>query len=122
MYGLSTEYFEHLRSPAWRAIRRKLIEVTGDFCHECGVNGPSRMPDQPTLDAHHLTYRRFGREDLDDLILLCRPCHEREHMRRMARYLSEGSAFRTPEGACWRDVSEALLSEYGDLIDILGEV
>lgn len=28
------------------------------------------------LDVHHLTYDRFGREELDDLVLLCRDCHK----------------------------------------------
>lgn len=28
-----------------------------------------------TMDVHHLSYERFGKEEKADGILLCRPCH-----------------------------------------------
>lgn len=31
------------------------------------------------LDAHHLTYERFGSEDPDDLMILCRAHHIELH-------------------------------------------
>jgi hypothetical protein len=33
------------------------------------------------LDVHHLTYVRFGHERLEDLLTLCRPCHDAAHDR-----------------------------------------
>lgn len=30
-------------------------------------------------DVHHLTYKRLGKEQLDDLQALCRKCHEQKH-------------------------------------------
>jgi hypothetical protein len=29
--------------------------------------------------VHHLSYRRLGREQMRDLVLLCLPCHDRVH-------------------------------------------
>ena len=30
-------------------------------------------------EVHHLTYERIGREDLSDLMGVCKPCHELIH-------------------------------------------
>jgi hypothetical protein len=40
-----------------------------------------------TMDCHHITYENFGNENVEDGILLCRPCHERvtEHQRERLR-------------------------------------
>ena len=32
------------------------------------------------VDLHHETYKRIGCEDEDDVTLLCRPCHRKEHL------------------------------------------
>jgi 5-methylcytosine-specific restriction endonuclease McrA len=32
--------------------------------------------DNEQLEVHHKTYKRFGNEDMNDLITLCRECHE----------------------------------------------
>lgn len=31
---------------------------------------------EPAIDVHHVTYQRYGREQLDDLRSLCRLCHQ----------------------------------------------
>jgi hypothetical protein len=42
-----------------------------------------------SLDVHHKTYDRFGNERLDDLIALCRPCHDVVHAEKKARLEEE---------------------------------
>jgi hypothetical protein len=62
--------------PYWKMIRQQALERDGHRCRACGARG--------RLDVHHLTYARVGKEDLDDLLTLCRSCHEAEHERRRA--------------------------------------
>ena len=60
----------HLNSKKWARIRQKVIVRDYGMCAGCG---------QPGLDVHHIHYRTLGVETGDELILLCRPCHEKEH-------------------------------------------
>jgi len=65
------DYGDYLDSRDWRLQRAYRIELAGGRCEECGA---TRL-----LQAHHNTYDRVGEELLEDLDVLCRPCHEREH-------------------------------------------
>ena len=47
------------------------------MCERCG-HGSAR------LEVHHLTYDRFKKERLDDLLVVCKPCHEKEEIKRKA--------------------------------------
>lgn len=31
------------------------------------------------IEVHHLTYKRFTKEKIEDLMVVCRPCHEKIH-------------------------------------------
>jgi 5-methylcytosine-specific restriction endonuclease McrA len=64
-------YLEYLNSDAWRSIRAQVIHRDRGRCR-CGADGS---------DVHHLTYQNLGNEKLEDLILLCRECHQTEHGR-----------------------------------------
>src|SRR4029453_6746375 len=55
-------------SGAWRRIREACLKRDGYRCRLCN------SPDD--LQAHHRTYERFGREDLNDLTTLCASCHD----------------------------------------------
>ena len=61
------EYEKYIHSSHWRHIADKRLEVDGHICCVCG--------DKAT-DVHHLTYDRFGNEATDDLVSLCRKCHD----------------------------------------------
>jgi 5-methylcytosine-specific restriction endonuclease McrA len=61
---------EYLFTDHWRWTSRRKIEQV-PYCEQCGVRWQ--------LDAHHLHYRTLGMERMTDLIVLCRPCHEKEH-------------------------------------------
>ena len=50
--------------------RQELFVRSGGKCESCG---------REATDAHHLTCARFGNELLEDLLALCRYCHDRKH-------------------------------------------
>lgn len=67
MKTFSPSYHAYLASDAWQRKRRAVLRRAGYRCERCGWAGP--------LDIHHLTYARFGNEELSDLKALCRECH-----------------------------------------------
>lgn len=65
-------YAEYLKSEHWRNLRQIVIKRDGLKCTRC--------PARTRLQAHHKFYRdRFEDSVPDDLITLCRQCHEKEH-------------------------------------------
>ncbi len=66
-----SQYTEYLKSPWWRARRLAVIRLRGERCERCGC--------RYHLQLHHRTYERVGRERPEDVELLCRWCHQREH-------------------------------------------
>jgi DEAD/DEAH box helicase domain-containing protein len=81
------------RGPNWEQQRRKARERDGNHCRHCGA--PER-PDR-SHDVHHLEpFRTFGyvrgqndhylqANQLDNLVTLCRSCHQRVEVDRMVR-------------------------------------
>ena len=65
-------YRAYLQTPEWKEKRRIAIDAAEHRCNRCDYRGSS-------LHAHHLTYERLGNEHPDDLEVLCRMCHAREH-------------------------------------------
>jgi 5-methylcytosine-specific restriction endonuclease McrA len=65
----SALYTSYMQSEAWKALRQTMIDITG-CCERCELTDEVTM-----LEVHHLTYERLGHEDLDDLQVLCPPCH-----------------------------------------------
>ncbi len=68
-----------LASPEWRKRRRRWAQEEQRrhgriVCALCGVRWS-----QSRGDLHHLSYSRMGREGHDDLLAMCRPCHELVH-------------------------------------------
>lgn len=70
---LTDEYRSYMRSDRWYLMRLAAFQRARFRCERCGRGG--------RLNAHHLTYDRFGLEDLDDLVVLCESCHDAEHRR-----------------------------------------
>lgn len=62
------EYDRYIHSAAWRRKADARLEIDGHICQVCGGEAS---------DVHHLTYDRFGNEDMNDLVSLCRRCHEK---------------------------------------------
>lgn len=66
------EYREYIASAQWARIRDAKIESVGGRCEKCGASKWTNR-----LDVHHLHYRTFKKERMEDLQVLCHPvCHE----------------------------------------------
>jgi 5-methylcytosine-specific restriction endonuclease McrA len=65
------DYAAYLQSEKWARKRAKALAQAGNRCALC--NG------SVGLNVHHRTYQRIGNESQEDLIVLCRNCHERHH-------------------------------------------
>lgn len=77
--GRTADYDKFLSSPEWRRMRRDALTRARYRCQVCG-----RANDR--LEVHHVTYERFGGDELpDDLLVCCPPCHQRQDVARMAR-------------------------------------
>ncbi len=82
-------YEEYIASPAWGEKRRRYF--ASKLPQGCVVCGADRV------QLHHRTYRRLGREKLQDLVPLCQPCHSAGHD--LARRLeAAGMVGRTRSG------------------------
>jgi 5-methylcytosine-specific restriction endonuclease McrA len=64
-------YEQHLASPQWAEIRRKVLARAGGICEGCGEN--------PASEIHHLTYAHCGAEFLFELAAVCVWCHRLLH-------------------------------------------
>lgn len=67
--NLSQEYLDYLKSATWKEKRSEALARSGGFCERCGAQAEK-------LEVHHLTYDRFGKELLSDLLVCCVPCHD----------------------------------------------
>jgi DNA-directed RNA polymerase subunit RPC12/RpoP len=78
------KYEAHIRSAQWRNMRQGIIKLRGDKCEHCGY--------RVTLQLHHKTYERLGKELISDLELLCVPCHEKADTARAAEGQARSAA------------------------------
>lgn len=68
-------YARYMQSETWRDLRTLMLDIYGHRCAICS------SPDE--LQVHHLTYDRFGGDELlTDLQVLCKTCHEDAHGRK----------------------------------------
>lgn len=74
-HGSHELYELYLWSAPWRAVRAAALKRAGGACELCGQSF------LVLLDVHHRTYRRLGAELLEDVMVLCRDCHDRIHGR-----------------------------------------
>ena len=52
-------------------VKIRKLNAVGHRCENCD--------ERSSLQVHHLTYARLGREIDEDLVVLCRMCHANEH-------------------------------------------
>jgi hypothetical protein len=71
------EYLAHLKSAEWKRKAAEIRDRADGLCEECRAE----PGEGDTLEVHHLTYERIFREDPDDLVVLCSPCHRKAHGR-----------------------------------------
>lgn len=65
------EHDEYLKSPQWRALRKKVFARANNLCEGCR--------DRPPSQVHHLSYANWKHEFLWELVAICDECHERAH-------------------------------------------
>jgi len=64
-------YLCHLKSRYWRQIKKARKALDNHQCTQCSST--------EDLTVHHITYERLGKEDINDLITLCKVCHVNIH-------------------------------------------
>lgn len=85
---MRADYAVYLKSDHWRSLRCEAITRWGDRCANCSV---------PKVDVHHLRYGTLYDVTTDDLMPLCRRCHDTVHQSRRLRELlasEESSDFK----------------------------
>jgi len=65
-------YGEYLWSDHWRKLRTRILASAKGRCQRCGTIA--------ALQVHHTTYDNLGHEHVDDLIAVCRECHDVIHL------------------------------------------
>lgn len=71
---LSPTYLAYIISPEWRKKRVQAFTHYGKKCSKC--------PMKTHLQVHHLSYKNLGNEPMEDLCILCKGCHQKEHGRK----------------------------------------
>ena len=64
----------YLKSQQWNTTRKSILKRDKYTCQSCGISDVS-------LEVHHITYTRFMVEQPEDLVTLCRQCHQSIHDR-----------------------------------------
>ncbi len=62
------DYKDYLASREWALLKRAVKARSGGICERCFR--------APAEQVNHLTYKRIGKEALEDLEHVCAPCHE----------------------------------------------
>lgn len=62
---------KYLQSQEWRTKRELTLRRDRHCCRKCYSTS--------NLDVHHIRYSNIPNEHLDELITLCRSCHQSEH-------------------------------------------
>jgi hypothetical protein len=70
----SMPYGQYLQTDHWQSVRREALERAGHKCQLKESHGG-------ILDVHHRTYKNRGAERPEDVIVLCRSCHARHHIK-----------------------------------------
>lgn len=65
------DYQKYINSKWWREKRMERLKLDGFKCQLCG----SGM----NLNVHHINYENLGKENIDDIVTLCRSCHAKVH-------------------------------------------
>lgn len=70
----SMDYSEYLKTQHWQELRKKALKRARYRCSLCNEKNQ-------ILDVHHRSYEHRGQfwDELSDLIVLCRPCHDHHH-------------------------------------------
>lgn len=62
---------DYLQSKEWNTLRKQILAIYNYKCGDCH--------EPKSLEVHHITYKNWRHENLEDLIPLCRECHQARH-------------------------------------------
>ena len=68
-------YEEYISSKEWKEKRKKVASERNFICEMCKKQVGNKF------HVHHMTYKNFMNEKDEDLMLLCKECHEKIHYR-----------------------------------------
>lgn len=63
----------YLKSEHWQSLRLEKLTSVDARCELCNTRSLVN-------DCHHINYRNLFDVSLDDLVVLCRPCHKKVHL------------------------------------------
>lgn len=111
MRELTKQYREYLGSLQWHFTREAALSRAQHKCQRCG-----KLKD---LEVHHKHYGTFGREQPDDLTVLCIRCHdEADEQRRRQSHRKKGIVTYAEKkyGEDWQSMVdwEVLAEEFED--------
>lgn len=61
----------YLKSAQWKQLKQQRRLIANNKCERCLSSSP--------LELHHITYKNLGNENIEDLALVCRRCHQHIH-------------------------------------------
>ena len=85
------------KSRAWLKKRKEIVERDNNECQLCKSKGYATVGQNNYLDVHHMVHLEDSWErrlDDDNLITLCRPCHNSQHPEKLKDFHSEVHAER----------------------------
>lgn len=65
------EHKAYIQTKKWKCIRKEVLKRDGGKCVVCGSKSK--------LEIHHITYENWKNENLDELVTLCKTCHNAVH-------------------------------------------
>ena len=71
MFMSAREKAAHLRSEYWYDLKHLALERSNHCCTHC--------KSKRRLVLHHLHYCTLGAEGINDVVIICQPCHQRIH-------------------------------------------
>jgi 5-methylcytosine-specific restriction endonuclease McrA len=80
-------YELYIESKTWKRKRNYILDKRGNKCQAVNCSNPVRSKSK--LHCHHLTYKRFGCEEENDLQILCEDCHNKAHEEQTIREMQE---------------------------------
>ena len=67
------EKSEHMQSQYWFNLKQYRLALANYVCESCGTSGP--------LELHHVDYSNLLAENINDVRVICRQCHQAVHNR-----------------------------------------
>lgn len=71
MFISAKDKLEYMQSEKWRALKLSRLRIAQHKCESCGSTH--------NLHLHHITYERLTQERIEDVVIVCEECHQRQH-------------------------------------------